>query len=905
MHRAMRLLVLPALVLCACGPRPGAKCETQSCPHGQICDLATNLCVDDANPKVTIASPRDRELLSGSSVTLRATVSDDGGPLQLVEVAVGNGEWRPVDVRDGEVNVTLELPALDASPLALRVRATDSVGQTAAATTTPTIDNVAPSCAADGITNGQTLALANGPTFTLRFSVTDGSGRIIQPEVSVDDGTSFHAATLETNVARWDWNLPSENGTPHGVRFRARDEAGNACTVSLSTVVDTVAPTVSILAPDAGTLLGPASVTTVAVSGTAKDGQRPLPQLTVSLGGAPDGGVAQPAIDANGSWTADLPLPQDDHVERTITATATDVAGNSAQDMRRIRIDRVAPSVTFTAPQDGARFNIASFAQADGGSSNDVVVTFTVNDGDMSRTVQASINQGGFAPAQSPLTVQTSPADNGRTYMVEVRATDTAGNSTNAVHRFHVDRVRPALAQVVPDDRQRLMAALASITFTEPIETDGGTVVPVTFTPAVTGSWPSNTLYRASLANDTVYTATFAAGAVRDLFGNPNTVTKTWTFHTEPKAPMPGVLLNNVATFKAAHDFDGVVYFGVRRTGADAFEWWQVNPATGVPTGITIPIGMCAASDFDIAAWSSLRGFNLASRRIAGFAFYARTIGCGGGLPGPHGHHSYWLVDGAPASGLPTSAQRLIPIPPGCSETGAAETAMLKRTGIPEVSAYERPPNAASSLAFFADGVSYESKRSFLFSGWSESGKAWTAWRANGSNLEVQGWSCSTSQFPPYKCTCGVGSLFNLFTNLGTMPRVSTVLTSNGDGSLWVYDNNTGSRTEVCDLCVRVGGGFCQPGNNLTRPHPLAENLRVARRDTGSRVLGSRILSSPLRIELLERDLAPDCKSSWTSLGTVTLSGNVNPDAHQPVMFGSRPGVIYLEGTDLKAYVVP
>ena len=106
----------------------------------------------------------------------------------------------------------------------------------------------------------------------------------------------------------------------------ATDAAGNTANATVEIILDTVAPAISLISPAVGATVEVAAVT---VSGTTEPGA-----LVVVNGLAVQ-------VDANGAFSLDLALVEGSN---TITATATDLAGNSASASR---------SVTYTDPVPG------------------------------------------------------------------------------------------------------------------------------------------------------------------------------------------------------------------------------------------------------------------------------------------------------------------------------------------------------------------------------------------------------------------------------------------------------------------------------------------------------------------------------------------------------------------------
>jgi len=84
-----------------------------------------------------------------------------------------------------------------------------------------------------------------------------------------------------------------------------------------------------------------AGTRTISVTGTVDD-----PQATVKVNGTP-------ATVTDGSFSASVTLNEGSN---TITATATDAAGNSTPVSVRVTLDTVAPVITISSPSDSQVF---------------------------------------------------------------------------------------------------------------------------------------------------------------------------------------------------------------------------------------------------------------------------------------------------------------------------------------------------------------------------------------------------------------------------------------------------------------------------------------------------------------------------------------------------------------------
>ncbi len=130
-----------------------------------------------------------------------------------------------------------------------------------------------------------------------------------------------------------------------------------ACAIDVT--LDTIPSVVSISNPEDGVVVATESVS---VSGTLDD------SATVSVNGIS-------ATIGNGTFTADaVPLTEGPN---TITATATDPAGNVGEDAIEVIRDTTAPVVVIVSPLDGV--TVSSSPITVSGAVDDDTATVTVN----------------------------------------------------------------------------------------------------------------------------------------------------------------------------------------------------------------------------------------------------------------------------------------------------------------------------------------------------------------------------------------------------------------------------------------------------------------------------------------------------------------------------------------------
>ncbi len=235
------------------------------------------------------------------------------------------------------------------------------------------------------------------------------------------------------------------------VQAQARDQVGNLGTpMSLNLAVDTTPPTLAFVQP-IKTLVTAVDSQDVVIASDAV-GQF----LTLSERIAEEW-VDQATVPIDSSQRATFSfetypiLTDGDH---QIRARVLDAAGNESTLVRDVAVDRVFPSLTVTAPMDGASlFDADDASPSDGGYQ--VLVQFSCSSTD--GVAWAILMEGGcdetFATCNAPIrvaagsltpgvTIERRPTlslGNTRYYRLTVQVFDQAGNMTAAVRTLTVD----------------------------------------------------------------------------------------------------------------------------------------------------------------------------------------------------------------------------------------------------------------------------------------------------------------------------------------------------------------------------------------------------------------------------------------------------------------------------------
>ncbi|SMF20524.1 Ig-like domain-containing protein [Tistlia consotensis] len=365
------------------------------------------------------------------------TVLSDGSSIGTT-TADGSGNW---SFTPGS--------ALSEGSHSITATATDAAGNTSTASSglSITIDTTAPSAPN---TPDMTAASDTGSSSTDNITSDTtpsfiGSGAQPNQTVTIlSDGSSI-GTTIANGLGNWSFTPGSAiaAGT-HSITATTQDTAGNVSAASsgLSITIDTTAPSAPstpdlAAASDSGSSSTDnlTNVTTPTFTGTAEANAT----VTVLSDGS---SIGTTTADGSGNWsfTPGSAIAAGAH---TITATATDAAGNtsSASTGLSITIDTTDPT-TPAAPIGG----LAIYENATTGASAGTVTSTDAN------TITWSLDSDGsgrFAINSSTgaVTVASGASfdhETEATVSITVRATDAAGNYSTAVLSVAVDNVNEA-----------------------------------------------------------------------------------------------------------------------------------------------------------------------------------------------------------------------------------------------------------------------------------------------------------------------------------------------------------------------------------------------------------------------------------------------------------------------------
>ena len=496
--------------------------------------------------------PGESVVVTVGDVEVETTIDPDGnfgvvfedetfpedGTFEAVVVVTGEGE---PDTLDGPTFV------IDTTPPDLRVTSgTGSVGD---------LHN------AEGFADGVTLT---------------GTG-----EAGASVEVTIEGITRTTTVAEdgswsvtWEAGLLSEGEYTGDVSLVTRDAFGN----SFSTVDTLVVDTVTTLSID-GDVEGDGTINAAEASdGVIFTGQaQPGASVAVTFGAVTTTVVAG----ADGAWSApfaasDLPSGE---AEVTLSAVATDAAGNTASGSTVVNVDTLVNALVITSSAGGAD-GVINAAEA----ANGLVVTGQVEPGSTVVVELQGVSQTASVGADGSWTASFAPGDlpaGTYTAALTATATDAAGNTRTATQDVSVDTEASVLTISGPvegDDVVNEVEASDGVVLTG--TADPGAVVSVSLAgvsvdtvAGASGAWQA--FFAASDVTPGTYEASITA-TTTDAAGNTATASDTVQVDTR---------VDNLAITSNGGGGDDII------SGAEQAAGVVIGGTTEVGSTVTVSLG--------------------------------------------------------------------------------------------------------------------------------------------------------------------------------------------------------------------------------------------------------------------------------------------------------------------------
>jgi hypothetical protein len=387
---------------------------------------------DTAYPtNITISTPTATLFRGGQSVTLTWTCNDPNLSGTPVDLYYTTDNWTTSNTiflgKPANGTYAWTVPSVNTSAFQIQVDCTDLAGNgDSISTATSTVDSIAPTVAITSPAASAFVNIANVTAFPMSGTCSENGQNV------VISGAASGTVACASNAWSTSLNLSSATDGTVTLTINQSDAAGNTATpASRNFTKDTVAPTVAITSPAAGSAINIANAPTWTLSGTCSENG----QNVVITGSSP--GTVNVAC-AGGTWSQVFDATVFPDGPYTVYANLVDAAGNPAVQASRAFVkDTSAPTVAITSPAANSLVNIANQTSfAVGGTCSENGVNVVLSGAVATSTVCAS-------NAWSINLNLTSNSDGA--ISVTANQTDASGNPATASTRSFVkDTIAPS-----------------------------------------------------------------------------------------------------------------------------------------------------------------------------------------------------------------------------------------------------------------------------------------------------------------------------------------------------------------------------------------------------------------------------------------------------------------------------
>jgi hypothetical protein len=395
---------------------------------GNVGGTSVTVIRDTIAPAVTVDSPAPGAVSGASVVSVSITVVD----ATATAVTIGTDSVQ-FAAGGGQASVAIVLAE---GANAIPVTATDAAGNVTVVVRDVFYDSAAP------------LVTITAPSDGATFGAGEAS---IGVDASVSDAS---ATTVTSDPEGVSGGLPTGGGTVSGsvslvegvntITVSATDVTARTGQASISVVLDTTPPLVSIVSPGAGTAVrGTVDLHVSAVDVLPGTG---VSAVHLLVDGNPISILSEAPYETEFDTTT---LADGLHV---FSATAADGKNNSASASVQVLVDNTAPNVAIPAPAQGAVVagNVTFVADAwDAGSG--VASVVMLGNGDPPTIDGSSTHAPAVAAVTDTSTVATALLPDG-TLLLTATVQDAAGNSASASVTVVVDNSAPEKALITPAD---------------------------------------------------------------------------------------------------------------------------------------------------------------------------------------------------------------------------------------------------------------------------------------------------------------------------------------------------------------------------------------------------------------------------------------------------------------------
>ena len=388
----------------------------------EVIDHANNAAVDVLNftvvdtvpPVLNILGPAQSAFLGSSTVHVTWNATDATSGVQGYYYRIGGGAWSSMTTSNDATFLSLQ-----DGTYTVDIMAIDNANNSIVRSVTFVVDMTAPSLS---ITSPAQMFNSDSSTVKVIWFAYDATSGLTGYQYRIDNGTWCSL----TQAISHDFGGLAEGR--HTADVRCMDRSGNNATVSVTFVVDTVVPQVSILSPTDGSY----SMPTVTVRASASDPTTGISGFQFRIDGQ-----AWTEMSGTANCTF-VNVPDGMH---TVDVEAYDGAGNWARSTTTFTVDSTKPAIHITSPASGSLYPSSSFTVSWVGSDSVSGVA----------GYQYRLDSGNWSSESSASSHLFSGLKDGN-HTIDVRVFDRAGNNDSESIIVGTDTAVPLLHILSPAD---------------------------------------------------------------------------------------------------------------------------------------------------------------------------------------------------------------------------------------------------------------------------------------------------------------------------------------------------------------------------------------------------------------------------------------------------------------------
>ncbi|EKF3356348.1 Ig-like domain-containing protein [Escherichia coli] len=394
----------------------------------------------------------------GADLTLSGTTTNVE-PGQTVTVTFGGKNYTASVASDDSWTATVpaaDLAALPEGSASAQASVSNINGNSASAVHNYSVDSSAPTIIINTVASDNIVNASEADTgVTVSGSTTAEAGQIVT--VTLNSPTvQTYQATVQADGS-WSINIPAADlaaltDGSHTLTATVNDKAGNPASTTHNLAVDLTVPVLTINTIAGDDIINAAEHGQALVISGSSTGGEAGDVVTVTLNSK----TYTTTLDASGNWSVGVPAADVSALgsgPQTVTATVTDVAGNSDNETHTVTVNLTAPTIginpiasddVINATEKGADLQISGTSNQPAGTK----ITVTLNGQNYSATTDAAGNWSTTVPASAVGALGEA------SYTVTANVTDSAGNSNSASHNVEVNTALPGVTinPVATDD---------------------------------------------------------------------------------------------------------------------------------------------------------------------------------------------------------------------------------------------------------------------------------------------------------------------------------------------------------------------------------------------------------------------------------------------------------------------